>query len=116
MNTPLSTGPALSPARWIGDQLHTSGLAAMSAEGVTRTDFAGQVEVVMEQLRQILLEHGLGLGDVASVLVYLASMDDFAEFDASYRRHFSVPFPVRTTIACELYPGLLFELSAIAQA
>ncbi|MDQ1106680.1 2-iminobutanoate/2-iminopropanoate deaminase [Nocardioides zeae] len=116
MTASTPVGPALSPARWIGGQLHTSGLAAIGPGGVTHAHFHDQVEAVMGQLAQILDDHGLRMTDVASVSVYLASMDDFAAFDAAYRRFFSPPFPVRTTIACGLYPGLLFELSAIAQA
>ena len=46
---------------------------------------------------------------------YLVDMNDFAEYDAAYRRHFAEPFPARTTIGVAALPlGARIEIEMIA--
>lgn len=105
----------LSPFRWVGPQLHTSGVVAVVDGAVTSDDFAEQTASVLAGLDGILRQNGLTVDDVVSVSAYLSSMDHFAEFNAMYAEFFREPYPVRTTIACELFPGVQVEISLIAQ-
>ena len=47
---------------------------------------------------------GLTFDDVVSVQVYLVDMADFQDMNAAYERHFSAPYPARTTIGCASLP------------
>lgn len=118
MNSSATESPAmpLSRFRWVGDQLLTSGLVAMEPHGVLAGPFEAQLEHVLSQFSVILNDEGLTASDVVSVDVYLLTMDDFPALNEAFRRFFAPPFPVRTTIVCGLYPGVLVELSMIARA
>jgi len=49
--------------------------------------------------------------------VYLANMNDFVTMNGIYAKHFSQPFPARTTIAVAALPlGACVEIDLIAKA
>jgi 2-iminobutanoate/2-iminopropanoate deaminase len=75
-----------------------------------------QTEQILQNLTRVLEAAGRTSSDVLKVNVYLADMDDFAAMNAIYERHFTAPFPARTTIqAAKLPMGANVEIELIAQ-
>jgi 2-iminobutanoate/2-iminopropanoate deaminase len=58
-----------------------------------------QVDAVMKNIAQLLKYSGANLGDVQKATVYLTNMADYDEMNAAYARHFTAPYPARTTVA-----------------
>jgi enamine deaminase RidA (YjgF/YER057c/UK114 family) len=107
--------PPLSPFRVHGSTLLSSGFTAIADDGSLAPDFATQVQTVLRTVADGLQGHGLTVADVRSVSAYLADMGDFEAMNVAYREFFAEPYPVRTTIQCGLFPGVLFELSLVAE-
>jgi 2-iminobutanoate/2-iminopropanoate deaminase len=105
-----STSP-LSPGVAAGPFLFVSGQIGVAGGGVE-----AQTEQVLENLAAVLEAGGLGMDDVVKTTVFLTSAEDFASMNTVYRRHFSEPFPTRSTVvvAALARPGLVVEIEAIA--
>src|SRR5207253_2973914 len=55
--------------------------------------------------------------DVVRVGVFLTSMSDYAAVNATYAKHFTQPFPVRTTIGVAALPlGACVEIDLVVKA
>jgi len=91
-------------------------LDPVSGEIVSGT-LAAEVDRIIENLRFVLEAAGASLQSVVKTTVYLTNMDDFAEFNTAYSRHFPKEPPARTTIAVRALPrGVRIEIDAIAVA
>jgi len=109
-------GP-FSPAVREGDRVYTSGQVAQDpATGqLIAGGVAAQTEQILHNLAVILRAADKSLGDVAKVNVYLTDMRDFAEMNDVYAKHFSPPYPARTTVAVAALPlGAQVEIETIA--
>lgn len=73
-----------------------------------------QTEQAIKNVAAILATSGCVLADVLKVSVFLADIDDFDAMNEVYSRHFSPPFPVRTTVQAGLARGARIEVDAIA--
>jgi 2-iminobutanoate/2-iminopropanoate deaminase len=72
---------------------------------------------LFKNLAAVLEAAGKGFGDVVRVGVFLTDIRDFAKVNAIYARHFSEPYPARTTIAAAALPlGASIEIEMIATA
>ena len=91
--------------------LHPDGTGLIEA-GITE-----QTHQVMQNLEAVLVEAGLGFGDVVKTNVYLADVNDFAAMNEIYASYFpegAIP-PARTTVAVSGIPlGALLEIAMIA--
>lgn len=97
-----------------GGIVATSGQVPVTPEGqLAGEDFGAQVEQVFTNLEACLAAAGCGFGDVFKVNGYLASLDDFDAYNVAYKRHFSEPFPARTTVQAGLL-GFKVEVEAWA--
>ncbi len=97
---PKAVGP-YSQAVAFGDLLFCAGqipLDPVTGE-ITGADVAAQTERVIENIKAVLAVNAMTLGDVVKTTVFLTTMDDFAAMNAVYARHFSEPFPARSTVA-----------------
>ncbi len=103
--SPLSPGLAEGPFMFVSGQIGAAG-AGIEA----------QTEQVLENLAAVLAAGGLGMDDVVKTTVFLTRAEDFAAMNTVYRRHFSEPFPTRSTVvvAALARPGLVVEIEAIA--
>ena len=113
---PAAIGP-YSQAIVANGFVFTAGQIALdpSTMNVVEGDVAAQTEQVMKNLRAILEEAGTGMQNVVKTLVFLRSMDDFAAMNEVYARHFSDPFPARSTVqAARLPRDVAVEIEAIA--
>lgn len=77
-------------------------------------DVAAQTEQIFRNVGAVLDASGKGFADVVKTLVFLADMKDFAAMNAVYARHFTAPFPARTTIAVAGLPlGAAVEIEVL---
>lgn len=113
---PSAIGP-YSQAIQTGNLVYTSGQLPIDA--ATGELAAGGIK---EQTRQSLLnvkaileEAGLTMGDVVKTTVFMADMNDFADMNAVYAEFFAAPFPARSAVAVRALPkGALVEIEVVA--
>ncbi len=109
-------GGAYSQAIEVGDLVFTAGMGPIdpATGAVVGEDIAEQTEQVLRNLAAILAAAGLELPDVVKATVHLRHLErDFAGYDQVYRRYFSPPYPVRTTVGSDLL-GILVEIDVVA--
>lgn len=76
-----------------------------------------EAERIFLNLAAVLEAAGKTFDDVVRVGVFLTSMSDYATVNAIYAKHFSQPYPARTTIAAAALPlGASVEIDLIVAA
>jgi len=113
---PAAIGP-YNQAIQVGHLVYTSG--QIPIDPATGAFAEGGIK---EQTRQSLLnvkavleEAGLTMGDVAKTTVFMADMNDFADMNAVYAEFFTEPYPARSAVAVKSLPkGALVEIEVIA--
>jgi 2-iminobutanoate/2-iminopropanoate deaminase len=69
----------------------------------------------LQNLDAVLRAAGLGLGNVVKTTVFLADMAEFAQMNEEYGKHFSPPYPARSTVQVAALPkGARVEIEAVA--
>jgi 2-iminobutanoate/2-iminopropanoate deaminase len=109
---PPPVGP-FSPAIQYGDLFFLSGQVGINpATGkLADGDIETQTEQVLSNLKSLLDACNKTLDDAVRVGVYMTDMTQFARMNAVYARHFSTPYPARTTIGVAALPlGALVEI------
>lgn len=92
-----------------------SGELPLLPEGGVPEGIEAQAELTLQRISATLAGIGLELADVVNVLVHLTDAADFAGFNAVYARHFSAPYPTRTTVVAALVlPGARLEITVTA--
>jgi len=99
-----------------GGVVFPCGQIPVTEDGVTPDSIAEQTVTVLNNLDRTLSECGSSLGDLLQVTVFLASMDDFDEYDRAWRKRFDgLALPPRTTLFVSGFRGAKrIELTAIA--
>lgn len=112
----LAQNLPFSPARHAGDTLYLSGEIPVKPDGTfEQGSTEAQTRQTMENLGRTLKKNGCTFDDVVKVTVYLKSMDDYQEMNATYRTFFSGEFPARECVGgLEIAFGSDLEISAIA--
>ena len=113
---PAAIGP-YNQAIQVGHLVYTSG--QIPIDPATGAFAEGGIK---EQTRQSLLnvkavleEAGLTMGDVVKTTVFMADMNDFADMNAVYAEFFTEPYPARSAVAVKSLPkGALVEIEVIA--
>ncbi len=78
---------------------------------------AAETERVFRNLSAVLKAAGRSFDHVARAGVYLTSMSDFVAMNGIYAKHFTQPFPARTTIAVAALPlGACVEIDLVVKA
>jgi 2-iminobutanoate/2-iminopropanoate deaminase len=78
---------------------------------------AAETERVFQNLLAVLKAAGKSFDGVVRAGVYLTNMGDFVAVNGIYARHFSQPFPARTTIAVSALPlGACVEIDLVVKA
>lgn len=108
---PRPAGP-YSQAIRSGGFLFLAGQGPNTPQGERPDTFEGCVEQCFRNLEAVARAGGGDLSDAVRVGVFLRDMNDFAVMNEVYKRHFSEPFPARTTIQSQL-PGFPVEIDAI---
>ena len=114
--TPL---PVFSPAVRTGNLVFLSG--QIGARPGTREIVPGGVEAettqVLDNIRVLLGEIGLGLEDVVKCTVFLTDIRDYDAMNKVYARYFTAAPPARSTVAGGgLALGAKVEIECIAAA
>ena len=113
---PKAVGP-YSQAVAFGDLLFCAGQIPLDpATGeITGAGVPAQTERVIENIRAVLAANAMTLGDVVKTTVFLTTMDDFSAMNEVYARHFTPPFPARSTLAVVALPrGAKVEIEVTA--
>ena len=120
------TSPELSPpvgpfsqAIAAGGFLYVSGQVGQDpATGkVVEGGVVAETERIFRNLSAVLTAAGRSFDDVVRAGVYLTSISDFGAMNGVYARHFSQPFPARTTIAVAALPlGACVEIDLVVKA
>lgn len=77
---------------------------------------ADQTGQCLRNLFHVLQAAGCTADDVVNVQIYLTDMSDFAAMNEVYARHFSKPYPARTTIGVASLPlGARVEIGLTAR-
>ncbi len=114
---PAAIGPYSQAVR-NGELVITAGqIGADPASGELADGVTAQAERALRNLTAILDAAGTTPERVIKTTIFLASMGDFAAVNEVYARHFSAPYPARSTVAVAALPkGALVEIEAIALA
>jgi 2-iminobutanoate/2-iminopropanoate deaminase len=84
---------------------------------VVEGGIVAETERVFQNLSAVLKAAGKSFNDVARARVYLTNMSEYAAMNAIYARHFSEPFPARTTIGAAALPlGACVEIDLVVKA
>ena len=74
-----------------------------------------QTERVLENIRLILQDQGLGFEHVVKSTVFMTNLGEFAGMNEVYARHFAGDFPARSTVQVAALPrGAAVEIEVIA--
>ncbi len=114
---PAAIGP-YSQAIRNGDLVITAGqVGADPASGELVEGVGAQAERALRNLTAVLDAAGTSPERVIKTTIFLADMADFATVNEVYARHFSPPYPARSTVAVAGLPkGALVEIEAIAMS
>jgi 2-iminobutanoate/2-iminopropanoate deaminase len=111
-------GP-FSQAVEVGGFLYFSGQVAQDpATGkLVEGGIVAETERLFQNLSAVLKAVGKSFDDVVRAGVFLTNMSDFAAMNSIYAKHFSQPFPARTTIGVAALPlGACVEIDLVVKA
>lgn len=114
---PAPVGP-YSQAVEAGGFLFCSGQIAINPKTnqVHNGPIQEQAKVVLENIKAVLSEAGLGFQNIVKTTIFLTSMDDFAAVNEVYATYFTEQPPARSTIAVAGLPkGVNVEIEVLAK-
>ncbi|MBT9163455.1 MAG: 2-iminobutanoate/2-iminopropanoate deaminase [Chloroflexi bacterium] len=112
-----ATDSPYSPAIIYGSLLFVSGQGPLDpkTKTVVSGSFEEEVELTLQNLKNILEEAGSSMDKVLKVTVFLSRMEDFPKLNEVYKRHFVKDRPARTCIEASRLPfDMKVEIEAIA--
>ena len=113
---PAAVGPYSQAVR-AGNLIFTAGMIAL--DPATGAIVEGNIEEhtrrTLENLKALLEDQGVPLGNVLKTTVFLKNMADFKRFNAIYAEYFSGECPARSTVeVSRIALDSLVEVEAIA--
>jgi 2-iminobutanoate/2-iminopropanoate deaminase len=115
-NAPAPIGP-YSQAVAVAGLLFVSGQIPMNpATGeIISADIKAETTMVMENLKAILSEAGIGFDQIIKSTIFLTDMGTFAQVNEVYGSYFTANFPARETVQVSALPkNVNVEISVIA--
>ena len=74
-----------------------------------------QTARALSNLDAVLKAAGMGLNSVVKTTVFMVDLAEFAQMNQEYGKHFSSPFPARSTVQVSALPkGARVEIDAVA--
>ena len=113
---PKAIGP-YSQAVGFGNLLFLSGQIAIDPETQAVVDGCVELQTnrIMENIKAVLEAANLGLENIVKTTVFLANMNDFAEFNQTYGKYFKEHPPARSTVEVSRLPkNVQVEVEVIA--
>ena len=90
-------------------------IGADPATGKLEEGIEAQTRRALSNLAGVLSQARLGLDAVVKTTVYLVDLAEFARMNDEYAKHFSAPFPARSTVQVAALPkGARVEIDAVA--
>lgn len=99
-----------------GETGYTAGIIGQRADtgALVSADLGKQCEAMFTNLETLLTEHGLTLGSLLRVTLYLTDYQDFEAINNVYGRRIPAPYPARTTLQVAALPlGARVQLDAV---
>jgi 2-iminobutanoate/2-iminopropanoate deaminase len=116
VNAPAPIGP-YSQAIVASDFIFVSGQVAIDAATgeLVLDDIKTETTKVMENIKAILTEAGIGFGHIVKTTIFLTDMQNFAQMNEVYGSYFTEKFPARETVAVAGLPkNVNVEISVTA--
>lgn len=112
---PAAIGPYVQGVI-VNGMFYSSGQIPLTPEGeVVEGSITEQTEQVFANLDAVLTEAGSSLSKVVKTLVFLKDMNDFAEFNEAYDKHFGGHKPARSAVEVSRLPkDVKVEIEVIA--
>jgi 2-iminobutanoate/2-iminopropanoate deaminase len=123
MKTIINTKNAPAPIGPYSQAVATSGLLFVSGQipmnpatgEIVTTGITDEAKLVMENLKGILDEAGVGFDSIIKTTIFLTDMQTFAQVNEVYGSYFTANFPARETVQVAGLPkGVNVEISVIA--
>ena len=114
---PAAIGP-YSQAIQVGTLVYTSGQIPIdpATGSFVEGGIKEQTRQSLANVKAILEEAGLTMGNVVKTTVFMADMNDFANMNAVYAEFFAEPYPTRSAVAVKTLPkGALVEIEVVAE-
>lgn len=112
---PAAIGPYSQAIRTDSLVYSAGQVGADPATGALMDGVTAQAEQALRNLAAVLGAAGTGLDRVVKTTIFLVDMGDFSSVNEVYARHFSPPYPARSTIAVAALPkGAQVEIEVIA--
>jgi 2-iminobutanoate/2-iminopropanoate deaminase len=118
---PAKAAPAVGPynqAVRIGDLLFCAGqipIDPQNPSGPLPDGIQAQATRVLENIKLILEDQGLGFANVVKSTVFMVNLADFAAMNEVYAKYFTADHPARSTIQVAALPrGAQVEIEVIA--
>ena len=114
---PAAVGP-YSQAIQVGTLVYTSGQIPIdpATGSFVEGGIKEQTRQSLANVKAILEEAGLTMGNVVKTTVFMADMNDFADMNAVYAEFFAEPYPTRSAVAVKTLPkGALVEIEVVAE-
>lgn len=115
-NAPAPIGP-YNQAVKTGSLLFVSGQVALKpgTNDMANADIIEETHQVLQNLKAILQEAGMGFGNVVKTTIFLSDMALFAQVNEIYAKYFDGNFPARETVAVKGLPkNANVEISVVA--
>ncbi|MBD1385514.1 RidA family protein [Mucilaginibacter rigui] len=123
MKTIINTNNAPAPIGPYSQAVAANGLLFVSGQipsnpktgEIITTGITDEATMVMENLKAILTEAGIGFDSIIKTTIFLTDMQTFAQVNEVYGSYFTADFPARETVQVSALPkGVNVEISVIA--
>ena len=123
MKTIVNTNNAPAPIGPYSQAVAANGLLFVSGQipsdpktgEIVTTGITDEATMVMENLKAILTEAGIGFDQIIKTTIFLTDMQTFAQVNEVYGSYFTANFPARETVQVSALPkGVNVEISVIA--
>ncbi|MDE1853611.1 MAG: Rid family detoxifying hydrolase [Thaumarchaeota archaeon] len=96
--------------------VYCSGQVGVNPEtGDLEEGIVAQTRRAVSNLEGVLAAAGLGLDNVVKTTVFMADLKEYAQMNEEYSKHFSAPYPARSTVQVSALPkGARVEIDAVA--
>ena len=117
---PAKSAPAVGPynhAVRTGDLLFCAGQIPLdpASGNLVTGDIKAQTQQVLQNVKAILDDQGLGFSNVVKSTVFLTNLADFAGMNEVYAKFFTSDFPARSTVQVAALPrGANVEIEVVA--
>ena len=106
---------SLSKAVRAGDFVFLTGQIPMkNGVVVTEGSIEDQTRIVLDEIKNTLIEAGCELQDVVKSMVWLKNRDDFPGFNKIYGEYFPHEPPARSAIVSDFLVDILVEVEVVA--